>query len=332
MTMAQESFHNRACWTIENASIRVTVIQSGGHVAALVLKDGPELNPLWVQNRPTIDSDRYDPAIHGTTYGTGPEARLLSGLLGHNLCFPYWGDPSAAEHHAGMTYHGETNIVRWEPVRHSTDALVITTLLPESRLRFTRTFECRGQSVRCEGVAENLSAWDRPVAWCEHVTFGPPFLEPGITRFEASITRGFRTGEDSPADFLWPEGRGTIPCDLSVCGRAQHSPLVNSFLVDPAQEFGRFTARHPGHGLEVEYVFRREEYPWLNVWENHDDRLLTRGMEFSNTPVHGTMTKLMKTPAIWETPVYDWLDAKSKLVKRFTATIKRVPEICRRQV
>ena len=80
MTMAQESFHNRTCWTIENTDIRVTVIQSGGHIAALVLKDGPQLNPLWVQNRPTIDSDRYDPAIHGTTYGIGPEARLLSGL------------------------------------------------------------------------------------------------------------------------------------------------------------------------------------------------------------------------------------------------------------
>jgi hypothetical protein len=57
MTMAEKSFLNRACWTIENDDIRVTVIKSGGHIAALVLKDGPELNPLWVQNRPTIDSD-----------------------------------------------------------------------------------------------------------------------------------------------------------------------------------------------------------------------------------------------------------------------------------
>jgi hypothetical protein len=326
MTMTQKSFHNRACWTIENSDIRVTVIKSGGHIAELVLKDGPELNPLWVQDRDTIDSDRYDPSIHGSTYGTRPESRLLSGLLGHNLCFPYWGDPSEAEHNAGMTYHGETNIVCWEEVRCSSDSLVITALLPESLLRFTRTIQCSGQSVLCEGVAENLSTWDRPVAWCEHVTFGPPFLEPGVTRFEASVTRGFRTGEDSQVTFFWPEGRGTIPCDLSVCSRAQHSQLVNSFLVEPAQEFGRFAASHPGHGLEVEYVFRREEFPWLNVWENHDERLLTRGMEFSNTPVHGTMKRLMQTPAIRETPVYDWIDAKSKLVKRFKATIKRMPK------
>jgi hypothetical protein len=48
-------------------------------------------------------------------------------------------------------------------------------------------------------------------------------------------------------------------------------------------------------------------------------------MEFSNTPVHGTMKRLMQTSALWETPVYDWLDAKNKLVKRFKAKIKRVP-------
>ncbi len=322
MAIAQKSFHSRLCWTIENSDIRVTVVVCGGHIAELVLKNQQEVNPLWIPDRETIDSDRYNPSLHGATYGTGPEARLMSGLLGHNLCFPFWGDPSEAEHKAGMTYHGETNIVRWEEVKSSDDSIVITALLPESQLRFTRTIECQGQSVLFENVAENLSTWDRPVAWCEHVTFGPPFLEPGVTRFEASVTRGFRTGEDTRATLAWPQGQCAIACDLSVFSRTPHSQLVNSFLVDPAQEFGRFTAYNPNCGLELEYVFRREEFPWLNVWENHDAQLLTRGMEFSNTPIHGTMKRLVQTPAIWGTPVYDWIDAKSTLTKRFKATIR----------
>jgi hypothetical protein len=326
MTMAEQSFHNRLCWTIKNADIRVSVMKSGGHIAELVLQDAPDLNPLWVPERPTIDSDQYDSAIHGVTYGKGPEAKLLSGLLGHSLCFPYWGDPSRAEHAAGMTYHGETNIVRWEEVQRSDDSLVVTALLPNSLLRFTRTIRCVGQSLTCESVAENLSSWDRPVGWCEHVTFGPPFLEPGITRFEASVTRGFRTDDDSHTAFAWPEGRGTITCDLSLCSRVQHSQLVNSFRVDPAQEFGQFTALNPRRGLQVEYVFRRAEFPWLNVWENYDDRSLTRGMEFSNTPIHGTMRRLIQTPEIWGTPVYDWIDAKGTLTKGFKATIRSMPK------
>jgi hypothetical protein len=324
MIMAQSSFHNRPCWTIENSDTRVSVMKSGGHIAELVLQNTPYLNPLWVPDRPTIDSDQYDPAIHGATYGEAPEAKLLSGLLGHNLCFPYWGDPSKAEHAAGMTYHGETNIVQWQEIQHSDDSLVVTALLPNSLLRFTRTLHCVGQSLICESIAENLSGWDRPVGWCEHVTFGPPFLEPGVTRFKASVERGFRTDDDSRAAFPWPEGQGTITCDLSTCSRVQHKQLVNSFLIDPAQEFGRFTATNRERGLEVEYVFRREEFPWLNVWENYDNRSLTRGMEFSNTPIHGTMRRLMQTSKIWGTPVYDWLEAKGTLTKEFKATVRSI--------
>ena len=48
---------------------------------------------------------------------------LISRLLGHNLCFPFWGSPSAAEEAAGMTAHGETNIFRWESLAEEAHAL-----------------------------------------------------------------------------------------------------------------------------------------------------------------------------------------------------------------
>jgi hypothetical protein len=218
--MAEKSFRNRPRWTIKNADIRVSVMRSGGHIAELVIQGTPDLNPLWAADRPTIDSDQYDPAIHGATYGKGPEAKLLSGLLGHSLCFPNWGDPGKAENAAGMTYHGETNIVWWEEVQHSDDSLVVSALLPNSLLRFTRTLRCVGQSLTYESAAENLSVWDRPAVWCEHVTLGPPFLEPGISRFEASVERGFRTDEDSRAAFPWPEGHATVTCNFVECNTA----------------------------------------------------------------------------------------------------------------
>jgi len=36
---------------------------------------------------------------------------------------------------------------------------------------------------------QNLTAWDRPIGWTQHVTLGPPFLERGVTQFRASATR-----------------------------------------------------------------------------------------------------------------------------------------------
>jgi hypothetical protein len=115
--MPATSYLGRSAWQLESECLRASVLESGGHFAELVLKSGAEVNPLWTQSRPTIDSDSYDPLIHGGLYGTAPESRLLSGLAGHNLCFPFWGNPSPAEVIAGMTFHGETNIRRWRLTR-----------------------------------------------------------------------------------------------------------------------------------------------------------------------------------------------------------------------
>lgn len=99
----------RPARTIDTEQIRVFVTESGAHVNEIVRKRCDEVNPLWIQSRPTTDSDQFDPAIRGTIYGADYEARLISGLVGHNLCFPFWG----IRQRTRMTVHGETNIARW---------------------------------------------------------------------------------------------------------------------------------------------------------------------------------------------------------------------------
>src|SRR6266853_3014546 len=91
-------FQNRESWVIETPILRVSIMQSGGHIAEIVLKGGAEVNPLWVQNRPTLDAEQYDPAKHEKLYGGGPGARLMAGLVGHNLCFPF------AAHHPSKNF------------------------------------------------------------------------------------------------------------------------------------------------------------------------------------------------------------------------------------
>ncbi len=312
-------FQNRDAWTVEGPKIRVTIMQSGGHVGEIVLKE-TGVNPLWVQSKPTIEPDQYTPAKHGKIYGTGPEARLISGLIGHSLCFPFWGNPSEAERRAGMTYHGEAGITRWKQAAAGADSITVAADFPESLTRFTRTVRVVGQIAYFDETGENLSAWDRPVGWCEHVTLGPPFLERKVTRIEASLKRGRLEGNE----FTWPEGMAEGRVDLREI-RDVKATFVNNFQVDPARRFGFFTALNPKLGLLVGYVFPRADFPWLNIWEANEPGNLTRGMEFSNTPSHGTMKTLVKTPVLWDTPAYEWLDAKSKLHKRFAAFSTKVP-------
>jgi hypothetical protein len=327
--MPQTYFSHRRAWTVETELLRMTVLQCGGHLAEIVLKDANHVNPLWVQSRPTIDSDSYDPAIHGQLYGKTPEARLLSGLAGHNLCFPFWGNPSSSEVAAGMTFHGETNIRRWQLANESCDGITLEVQLPESATKLQRQFRCRGHALHIDSHAVNLSSWDRPFGWCEHVTMGPPFVEGGFTRFDASLDRGFVTGDFGGPNLTWPEGLNPQleprRFDLSTFSEAPHKDLVNSFLVDPSRHRGFFTAFHPHFALLFGYVFRRFEFPWLNVWENNDEQLKTRGMEFSNTPHHGTMKALISSREIWGVPAYEWLDARSTITKRFIAFLHPVP-------
>ena len=319
-------FQGRRAWQMETSELRVTILECGGHVAEIVYKPAGETNPLWIQNRPTIDSDQFDKAIHGAIYGTDSEAKLISGLLGHNLCFPFWGAPTASEEAAGMTFHGETNIRRWEAQESSTKSLQLGVTLPESAIHFARTVSCDGQVIHFSETARNLSAWDRPVGWCEHVTFGPPFLVAGETGFASNLTRGFVTIDPKESEVIWPHGMGDGPHTLTGFRADEGPDLVNSFVVDPESEHGYLVAWNPRLRLLIGYVFARRQFPWMNVWESRNEERHTRGMEFSNTPLEGSLKNYAKREQIWGVPAYDWLDAKSELTKSYSVFLSVIPE------
>ncbi len=316
-------WRERRCWIFSNHEIRVVVTQWGAQFAEICFVHPPSINPLWVPPWPTMDNDSYQPELHQAMYGGNSESRLLSGIAGHTLCFPFWGDPTETEFRAGMTLHGEANLNLWELQRLDGDRVSLSAHFKESELVMSREITIMGARIECRSRAQNLSAWDRPVAWCEHVTFGPPFLHPGATEFEASAGEGFQTGCEDGSHFLWPEGRGAICCDLSTFSREQHRDLVNSFVVTGDRNRGRFLARNNESRLEIEYSFFLSDFPWLNVWENHDERMQTRGMEFSNTPRHGTMKALIKSSEVLGIPAYDWIGGRSELTKAFEIELRR---------
>ncbi len=314
--MTLTSFQNRPSWKIQSEVISATIMQCGGHVAETTLR-ATGVNPLWIQDRPTIDADQYDPLVHGSLYGDDGEGKLISGLLGHNLCTPYWGLPSESEFRCGMSCHGEPNVVRWQEQTHTPDRLRLQVILAESGLRLERTLQCVGSVVHFATTIENLLALDRPLGWCEHVTIGPPFLSSEDCHFWASLGQGYRTTVNFDETFTWPEGRGQILCDLTRFAAQPHADLVNSYLVEAPDGFGVFATWNPRLGSLFGYVFSANEFPWLNVWENHDERRKTRGMEFSNTPIEGSMKKWMASPQVLGRPTFEWLDARAQLTKRF---------------
>lgn len=332
------SYRTRRAAAIENDRIRTTVTAEGGHVAEILHRE-TGVNPLWVPPWPSIEPSSYDRAAH-PEYGSDNEAPLLAGILGHNLCLDTFGPPSPEEAAAGMPVHGEASVTPYE-ITGDDCAIQMAATLPKAQLRFARTVSLGPgpEVVRFSEEVQNLSASDRPIAWTQHVTLGPPFLEKGATEFSISATRSqviaeFNNGKGqqlSDAVFDWPfcpRKDGGLD-DLRVYPAAQHSGGFTAHLMDPAREHSWFMAWSPSSKVLFGYVWRRLDFPWLARWEeNHlrtdapwNGNALTCGMEFGVSPFVESRRDMVNRGTHFGVPAYRWLPAASRLHANYCAFI-----------
>src|SRR5580692_552184 len=110
--MPEDTYRGRRAHRIETPELRVTVLGEGGHIAEIADKRSG-VSPLWTPPWPSIEPSTYDRAKH-PEYGADAESKLLSGIMGHNLCLDLFGGPSDAEAAAGLTVHGEGSVAAYE--------------------------------------------------------------------------------------------------------------------------------------------------------------------------------------------------------------------------
>ncbi len=328
------SYRGRRAVSLENEAIRVTVLQEGGHIAELLHK-ASGVNPLWTPPWPSIEPSTYS-TVSNPEYGSSIDGRLLSGIMGHNLCLDIFGAPSAQEAAAGMGVHGEASVAPYD-IQCGEDRLSMAASFPLARIRFERVIALRGASIEIGETVESLTSFDRPIGWTQHVTLGPPFLECGVTQFQASATRSrVFEGEFGADDYLkpgatfeWPmapridEGRE----DLRVFNGALVSSAFTTHLMDPLREDACFSAFHPGLGLKFGYCWKRSDFPWLGRWEENRSRkqapwnenAVACGFEFGVSPVPETRREMIDRGALFGVPAYRWLPARGSLEVQYSA-------------
>jgi hypothetical protein len=327
-------FQGRDAVSIENESLRVTVLSDGGHIAEILHK-ATGINPLWIPPWPTREPSTFDAAVH-TRYGPGVDARLLAGIMGHNLCLDIFGIPSEEEAALGISVHGEASASRYS-VQAAGNRLSMTATLPQVQIRVERALELRGSRVEIRESVESLCGFDRPIGWTQHATLGPPFLENGITVFEASATKSkvFDTqfGVDDylkpGAEFDWPMAPKSTTglADMSIFGHATPSSAFTAHLMDPSSVDAFFKATHPVLGLTFDYTWKRADFPWLGIWEENRSRqqapwngvTVARGMEFGVSPMPETRRQMVERGSLFGVPTFRWLPARSRLDVRYSA-------------
>jgi hypothetical protein len=264
--MSETKYRDRRAFSIENGELKVTLLVEGGHLAELRHK-ASGVNPMWTPPWPSIEPSEFAAAKHGATYGGHEESSLLAGILGHNVCIDLFGGPSKEEAAAGMTPHGEGSIVPYRMAMVD-GALVAKASYPLAQLEFERRVRLFGSVAEITETLTNLSPIDKPTAWTQHATLGPPFLEKGKTVFRTPGTRSrvFETdfgGEFGRykigADFDWPHvpltKGGTL--DLRVMPDAERSSGYTTHLMDPHREQAFFLAWTPSTQALCGYVWKR---------------------------------------------------------------------------
>ena len=318
--MSEMNYRGRRAHQIENDHLRAVVLVEGGHIAAITHRANG-INPLWTPPWPTIEPSAYDPALH-PEYGLDSESRLLAGIHGHNLCLDLFGAPSETEATAGMNVHGEAGVLPWE-IAGDGETLAGRVHLPRARLDFVRTLRLEGDKLHFHEVVTNLSAGDRPIAWTQHVSVGPPFLEAGQTRFSAPTVRE-QDLHDDPQQHVTLERYTAI----RASGYTTH-------LLDPAREHAHFLAFSPRHQLLLGYVWRAADFPWLGTWDEYHARLSapwngvteTRGMEFGVSPFPESRRAMIDRARLFGIPTYRWIGARERLEVSYYAFLRRADRI-----
>jgi hypothetical protein len=307
-------FLGREAVRIENDQVRVTVTRQGGHVAEIVDKKSG-VNPLWIPPWPTMEPSSYDPEKH-PEYGLNSESKLLAGIMGHNLCLDIFGPPSESEAAAGLTVHGEGSVVSYE-FQVDANKLKASATLPLAGLKFERVMELVGRKIHFRERVDNLLALDRPIAWTQHVTLGPPFVENGVTQIAHNSVRS----QVSAA-------MGGVS-DRKIFSDEPQSGGFATHLMDLESEEAYFTAYNPRLKVSLSYRWKREDFPWLGIWEENrqreqppwNKRTTTWGMEFGASPFPQTRREMIVQHELFGVPGFRWLLAEDKAEVTYEAEI-----------
>jgi hypothetical protein len=330
--MAKEAnVYNRDVLLVGNDKLEVAIVKQGGSMLRLQIKGDPQgISPFG--------NPELVPGV--------PDNRKLNGpMVGHFVCVDGFGPASKEEAAAGLPMHGEAYLQPWKLVSAEKEGGVATVkfhvALPKHQETFTRSLQMvDGESViYVDSELASETAFDRTANWGEHPFLFPPFLERGNTVIDVSgarsMTRSYAPNSRGgtllqPAqEFTWPNAPAPGGAVLNV----RETPAGatgfghTTTLMDPARPIAWATVLNKGSHYLLGYVFRRDEYPWIqNFMQYSGGGWIGRGVEFATQPFDLPHRDMVELNRMFDTPVYRWLPAKSKIATRFLMFYVKSPE------
>jgi hypothetical protein len=328
---------------LTNGVVNLTVLARGGHLAEFRYADdglASVSNVMWVA-----------PWVLEKPEGAPQYLSETAGITGHALCLDHFGERSDAETAIGLTLHGEAATREWKmipPANLSQPARQWNVQLPAAQLDFERSIRLGdGESVAYfEETVTNRRAGEHVGDWVQHATFGPPFVNERDTTFIASAVRGLTSntgyGPDSlilnGVEFSWPYAPLQPPrqgdVDLRRPFTAKGKGIVATVQLDPDRAVEYILAVNWRLRIGVGYCFRREDFPWMMVWEENCVRpnspwngsTQARGMEFGSTPFPADRKHTSRRSRLFDSPSWCVIPGNGAKTARYLMFLFKLPD------
>jgi len=340
-----ETWNARSALRLSNGAMEVVLLRGGGHIAEL-RRNG--VNCLWTAPWKTADPGEARADALAAQYGGGAVGRFLAGDTGHAVSLNLLGSPPNENAEPSAAFYGEAATREWS-FELRDGGCVGRVELPVAQLALTRdTSLAKAAAVLfVKERVENRSDAAREVRWAQQLSLGAPLVEPEYSRIDASLDRaktspwGYK-GHDmlrGDVEFAWPFGpaagqNDAYTVDLRIPFARAGCGWMAAAEVDPERELSYITALNWRLGLALIYGFRRQDFPWVAIWEENGARAgapglgkaQVRGMEFGTTPMPLGQAALREAGELFGIPGSRIIEAGGVLEARYFAAIAEVPK------
>ena len=304
--VTREQWNHRDALRLANGAMEAVMLAGGGHIAELRLAvaGSPGMNCLWTAPWPTADPGDLRLSSLVARYGADSAGRFLAGYTGHALCLDLFGPPSAEEAALGVALHGEASIQTWS-FETTTSGCIGRVDLPVAQIAFERSLSLAPDTavLFLEERVRNRGPQARNIQWVQHLTLGPPFVTAEESILTSSLDRGLTwplgyeghgmLHDNAPFDWPYAPAANGRAADLRIPFAHAGTGFVAAARVDSQRRYAFIAALNMRHHLALVYCFRRNDFPWVAIWEENCARATApwsgaaqvRGMEFGTTPM-----------------------------------------------
>jgi len=298
--------------SLENNFCSLTVDSFGGAITNFHLKNATEINPLSFA---FTKAQMPDNNKNGAPY------------QGHFLCLGRWGLPSDDEIKAGIPNHGEAANINWNIIQQTTCKLKMQTTAKLEGLYVEREIilDESNPVFSVKEIVQNINPLGRLFNIVQHPTLAEPFLD-NQTIIDCNATIGFdqskyREAEKNSCRFPHvKDDKGNV---FNLNNPQQTYNSVFSFIIKEQDNIGWVTAYSAKHNLLFGYIWKREDYPWIHLWQHFEnEKIKYRGIEFGTAGIHQPFNTILNTACdLFGEKTFAYIDTGEMISKKYFSFI-----------